>query len=121
LPINGHAFAVAEVLDGPERRRRWSAEEKARIVGESLEPDVVASSVARRYGLHRNQLYAWRRDLRGADPAGHAAFVPAVVADPAPTARRGIEISFGGAVIRVDDDVDPAVLAKILRTLKRLG
>ena len=45
----------------PERRRRWSWQEKAQIVAESLAPDAVASAIARRYGLHCNQLYAWRR------------------------------------------------------------
>ncbi len=120
LPINGHSFAVAEVLDGPERRRRWSAEEKARIVEESLEPGAVASAIARRYGLHRNQLYAWRRELRHGEPGSPIGFVPAV-SEPAVPARRGIEISFGGSVIRVDDDVDAAVLAKILRAVKRVG
>ncbi|WP_425491393.1 transposase [Nitrospirillum iridis] len=48
------------MLEGPERRRRWSAEEKARIVAESLEPDAVASTVVRRHGMHRNQLYGKR-------------------------------------------------------------
>ena len=35
LPINGHGFRRVEVLTGPERRRRWSCAEKARIVAES--------------------------------------------------------------------------------------
>ncbi len=60
LPIDEHIVRRVEVLAGPERRRRWSWEEKAQIVAESLAPDAVASAIARRYGLHRNQLYAWR-------------------------------------------------------------
>src|ERR1700759_3054549 len=31
-----------EILTGPSRRRRWSAEEKARIVEETLAPGAVA-------------------------------------------------------------------------------
>jgi transposase len=64
LPINGHSFRRVEVLTGPERRRYWTAAEKAAIVAESLAPGAVASMIALRHGLHRNQLYAWRRESR---------------------------------------------------------
>src|SRR3954463_8100487 len=64
LPIAGHRFRRVEGLTGVPRRRRWSAAEKAAIVAESLAPEAVASTVALRYGLHRNQLYMWRRELR---------------------------------------------------------
>ena len=135
LPMNGRGVRRVEVLRGPERRRRWSWEEKARIVAESLAPDAVASAVARRYGLHRNQLYAWRRELRAApaapaapdDAAGSArsaplGFVPVVVSEE-PAAARGsaVEIEMAGARVRVAPGVDPALLADVLRTLKGLG
>ena len=71
--------------------------------------------------MHRNQLYAWRREFRRIERASKAGSVPAVAPDGGSAVRRGIEISFGGAVIRVGDEVDPAVLSKILHTLKRLG
>ena len=41
-------------------RRRWSAEEKARVVRESLRPGERVGEVARRYGLSRRQLSNWR-------------------------------------------------------------
>jgi transposase len=50
-----------EVITGPERRRRWSPEEKARIVQETYEPGASVSAVARRHGLAPNQLLTWRR------------------------------------------------------------
>src|SRR3954471_19536649 len=82
LPIDGHSFRRVEVLTGVPRRRRWSAAEKAAIVAESLAPGAVASTVALRHGLHRNQLYMWRRELRsGALPNRGIAmpdFVPIV-------------------------------------------
>jgi transposase len=116
-----------EVLTGPERRRRWSCAEKARIVAESLAPDAVASSIALRYGLHRNQLYAWRKELRvAAEEAARAGsapldFVPVVVTEEAAVARpSGIEIEVAGALVRVSPGVDPALLAEVLRTLKGL-
>jgi transposase len=46
-----------------ERRRRWSREEKERIVAASLEPDAVASEVARAAGIHTSQLFRWRQQL----------------------------------------------------------
>ena len=40
-----------EVLSGPERHRRWSVEEKARIVGETMAAGIQVSEVARRHGV----------------------------------------------------------------------
>lgn len=49
-----------EIL-GPERRRRWSREQKAAIVAETYEPGVSVSAVARRHGIAPSQLFQWRR------------------------------------------------------------
>ena len=49
---NVDSFRRLEVITGVGRRRRWSLEDKARIVAESLDPARTASAVARRYGLH---------------------------------------------------------------------
>src|ERR1700750_977078 len=54
-------FRRVEVLTGPGRRRRWSAEEKARIVSESLVPGARVSEVARRWQICSQQLFTWRR------------------------------------------------------------
>ena len=127
LPVNGHSVRRVEVLAGPERRRRWSWEEKARIVAESLAPDAVASAIALRYGLHRNQLYAWRKALRAAaDEAARAelappTFVPVMISDETGVARPpAIEIELAGALVRVSPGVDPGLLTHVLRTLKGL-
>jgi transposase len=42
-------FRCVEILTGPGRRRRWSVEEKARIVAETLEPGARVAEVARRW------------------------------------------------------------------------
>jgi transposase len=74
-----------EVLTGTPRRRRWSEAEKAAIVAESQAPGAQASEIALRYGLHRNQLYGWRREFGAAvDAVAEAGtpgpdFVPLVV------------------------------------------
>lgn len=52
---------VMELLTGPERRRRWSTEEKLSMVRESLEPGKSVSSVARQRGINPNQLFGWRK------------------------------------------------------------
>ncbi|MGF6507697.1 transposase [Paraburkholderia sp. 32] len=52
---------VMEVLMGPERRRRWSAEEKLAMVRESFEPGKSVSMVARQHGVNPNQPFHWRK------------------------------------------------------------
>jgi transposase len=62
------------------RRRRWTDEEKAWIVAESLDPTITVSAVARRYGLHASQLFTWGQQLASAAMRQGPAFVPVVVA-----------------------------------------
>ena len=50
-----------EVLTGIERRRRWSVEEKIRLVEESNRPGMSVSYVARKHGTAPSQLFTWRR------------------------------------------------------------
>ena len=61
----------------------WSADDKARIVEETLAPGEVVSAVARRHGLTPQQLFAWRRQARQAvvrrADSRNRVFVPAVV------------------------------------------
>lgn len=51
-----------ELITGSGRRRRWSTDDKARIVLESLAPGASVSEVARRHGLRPQQLFGWRRE-----------------------------------------------------------
>ena len=50
-----------EVITSVQRRRRWSAEEKTRIVQETYAPGMSVSLVARRHGIAPNQLFSWCR------------------------------------------------------------
>ena len=122
LPINGHSFRRVEVLTGAERRRRWSASEKAAIVAESLAPGAVSSAIALRHGLHRNQLYAWRRELRSAVVADAGVpvpeFVPIVAQERVAVGSAAIEIEIGGMVLRAGPGVDLGFLVEIIRVLK---
>jgi hypothetical protein len=67
------------------RRRRWSDEDKARIVAECEAPGSSVSLVARRRDLNANLLFSWRRQLRERQrAAGEVWFVPAVITPQGP-------------------------------------
>src|SRR3982074_229226 len=57
---SGGAMARFEVITGPERRRRWSEDQKRAIVAESFAPGAVVSDVARRADISAGQIYRWR-------------------------------------------------------------
>ena len=53
-----------EIMMGSERRRRWRAEDKVRIVAEAEAPGAVFALVARRHDVSRGQLWKWRGQVR---------------------------------------------------------
>jgi transposase len=53
-----------EIITGRERRRRWSIEEKLRIVAETDEPGARVTEVAARHGVYPGLLFTWRRQVR---------------------------------------------------------
>ena len=117
-------FRRVEVITGVGRRRRWTDEEKAWIVAESLDPATTTSAVARRYGLHPSQLFVWRQQLAAAAAREAPTFVPVVVADaaaPPPEMAGRIEIALGPAVVRVGSDVDAAALRRVLEAVRGLA
>jgi transposase len=57
----GVTMRPVEVITSVERRRRWTAEEKLAMVQEAEQPGMSISAVARRHGIHPNQLFGWRR------------------------------------------------------------
>ena len=110
-----------EVVD-TGRRRRWTEEEKLRIVTESLNGPRMGSVTARRYGIARSLLATWRRQF-GVQVAGASRFVPAVVVPergtaPSPSSRMEIVAANGRRVI-VDVGVDVAALSRVLDVLER--
>jgi len=124
-----------EVFTGAGRRRKWSAEAKARIVAESYALSV--GDVADRYGLAKTQLFTWRREAR-AKPAPSAEpdrlpFAPVIIEPSTPPAaahpkrprkraRRGgdggIELEIGGVAVRVERGADAKTVAAVIRALK---
>ena len=136
-----------EIIAGPERRRRWSEEEKLQLVEEACRPGHSVSQVARARGINASQLFAWRRqalakglvsDNRPGPTAAPAlTFAPVnVTEEPAAAeseeevrlARRRkvlrgstiIEIELrGGDRVRVEGSADAALVARIVAALRR--
>jgi transposase len=91
---------------GRERRRHWSAEDRARILAAISAPGAVVAEVARREDICTSLVYKWRRQTRRA--AKGVEFAPVVI-EPAPPARPGsaseprdIERSDAAGVITVE-------------------
>lgn len=122
------------VITSVERRRRWSREDKERLVAACLEPGAVLSEIARAAGIHVSQLFRWRKELcEIEEPRTEATntLVPVIVSEAAPTAplaasevpvpsqprrkRSDVTIDLGrGRRVRVDSDIDTEVLGRIL-------
>jgi len=80
-----------EVLGGLERRRRWSQDDKARIVEETLVPGAKVTEVARRNGVAASVVFTWRRQARTVEKVGPC-FAPVQIA-AAPSAEEAKPLS----------------------------
>jgi transposase len=121
-------MARVEVITGPERRRRWSEEQKRAIVAASLAPGAVVADVARRADISAGQIYRWRQELHKAATAG---FTPVLIASAensdAPTedgpicaSEPAIEVEFSGKMrVRIPASVPAALAAAVVKALAR--
>jgi transposase len=128
-----------EVVD-TGRRRRWTDEEKVRIVEESFSAPRLVSATARRNGISNALLFAWRKAYREGPHGAVAGFVPVNVASEeaasgpptdgrctpsrdaasAPACPGQMVIVLGGARrVIVGNDVDGAALERVLDVLER--
>jgi transposase len=132
--MDSHTISAPKRLEVVEtgRRRRWSKEEKARIVLESMSEPRLVAATARRYGLSRSLLVTWRRAFAADRANSEPSFVRAVVAEdrPVPSAalssrnvaehsterRIEIELRIGRRVI-VDAGIDVEALRRIIEAL----
>jgi transposase len=135
----GDSYRRIEVITGERRRRRWTAEEKGRIVAESFEEGANISEVARRHGVARGLLTMWRHKFAAAASIEAPRFVPVridagttgehdrlapvqarlpAMAPPPAKPCGAIEIEVSGARIRVEPGVDPTTLATVLSALR---
>lgn len=131
---------VSEIISRVERRRRWTSEQKVKILAEALEPGATVSAVADRNGIRRSQIYAWRRLAESSGIPGislnglqQQVFAPvcikAMPPAPAPamarpattyTQRRpgAIEIALtNGRILRADEEIEAVRLARLVAVL----
>ena len=124
---------MIEIFRG-QARRRWSEEDKRRLVAETFGPGGTVHGVARRSGVSPSQLFAWRKLYRAGPEIERtvpalpsvpdfatvkiAPATPPSVADvvPAPSGLIEIELA-GGDRVRISGAPDPAVVAAALRAL----
>ena len=107
------------IMAGPERRRRWSKDERLRILSEAFVPGANVAAVARRHDVSRALIYLWRREAMAA--AGPS-FVPAIMTDaPAVAADAGAAILVelaGGGRVSIASSAPPALVAAALKALR---
>ena len=124
---------MVEIFRG-QARRRWSEEDKRRLVAETFGPGGTVHGVARRSGVSPSQLFAWRKLYRAGPEIERtvpalpsvpdfaaveiAPATPPSVADvvPAPCGLIEIELA-GGDRVRISGAPDPAMVAAALRAL----
>ena len=124
---NSRPLGRVEVRTGVGRRRRWSEEQKGRIVAESYRAGAVVSEVARRYEISPQHLFARRKAARGGSlvlPNEEGlTFVPIVTPGynstvGNPQESRLIRIEIAGAVVHAGPGVDLVFLTDVLRAVK---
>ena len=124
------------IITGVERRRRWRADEKLRIVAETEQPGASFAAVARRHEISRGLLWNWRQQIRRgvlmAEPM--PIFVPVQIAPDPPLALPSVspaqvklpaedgrvEITLpDGTCVRVGTGVGLANLRRIMTAVRR--
>ena len=114
-----------EVITSVQRRRRWGAAEKERLVAASLEPGASVSAVAREAGIHPSQLYGWRRQLCLRPRPGAAFTAVRIAMEPTtfgPPVAGTIDIEFAsGSRMRITGTVDSATLTAAVAALASGG
>lgn len=128
-----------ELITRGEPRRRWSIEQKQAIAAKSFAPGVSSMNVAREYGISSGLLSTWRKALRAAQPVPSAGALarfarveiarspqravpssdPPMLSEPQPRLANLIEIVMpDGTTVRVDAQIDPRALRRVLATLR---
>ncbi|WP_428492504.1 IS66-like element accessory protein TnpA [Rhodopila sp.] len=126
------ADGAVEIITGRERRRRWSVEDKLKIVSETLEPGASVNQVAARHDVYPGLLFTWRRQMRSGKRAlqrkplffpvqTHDAALRSMSAqmERASNAPRQIEIELkNGSRVRVEEGVSLTSLRRVLAALR---
>jgi transposase len=112
------------LISGAERRRRWSDEDRERILAAISEPGAVIAEVARREDVCTSLIFKWRRELREAVEADASGFAPVVI-EPAPasstssnSASAVIEVDLKEARVRIHAGAPSSAIAAALKALR---
>ena len=117
------------VFSGPERRRRWSDEQRLQILTEAFSSGANVAAVARRHDVSTALIYTWRRKLceARAEPASPdlpaAGFAEAVMIEDEGAVRAStspvivVDLARGRRV-SVFATASPTVVAAALRVLR---
>ena len=111
-------------ISGRERRRHWSAEDRARILAGISEPDAVVAEIARREDICTSLVYKWRREVRKG--AARVEFAPVIVeaASSSALAPLGVEksgvivVEVNEARVRIHAEASAALVAATLKALR---
>ncbi len=110
------------IQEGSGRRRRWTAEQKGRIVALTLAPGAKVSDVAREHDLSPQHLFLWRRDAKAGKlvlPVDDEFMFAPIVAEGTPRhSTADIAIEIGGAVVRADWSTDFKLLGMVVKALR---
>ncbi len=117
------------VYSGPERRRRWSDEQRLQILTEAFSRGASPTEVARRHEVSTGLLYTWRKKLSLGAVApvsgseGCPGFAEAVIVDDnspaAPAAGAALVIDLPrGRRITIFPSATPALAAAALKALR---
>lgn len=117
------------VFSGPERRRRWSDEERLEILNEAFAPGACVAEVARRRDVSTALVYTWRRKLRDAhaepepDDLAAPGFAAAVMIEDVEVARSDLQPAIvidlaRGKRISIFASASPALVASALKALR---
>ena len=112
------------VFSGPERRRRWSDEERSQILTEAFSLGARVAEVARRHDISTGLIYTWRRKFHAAhaEPALPAtplpSFAEARVAEDERTAPAVVIDLAGGRRVSIFASASPPVVAAALKALR---
>ena len=129
---NSMAGSITMLAAGAAGRRRFSEEEKRRIVDEASQPGCSVSQTARRYGIAARVLFRWKEALKPKPPkltfapvevmdAGPAVEIPVAESAPVIVERSapGIEVELvGGRRVRFERDADPETVRRMVALLE---
>lgn len=118
---SSRVYDAVQVRGEPGRRRRWTAEQKGRIVAESFAPGAQVSDVARRHDISPQHLFLWRKAAKAGRlvlPLDEGAAFTPVMVEPAMRRTCLLEVEVAGAVIRVGSGTDLSLLRAVVGALK---